>query len=191
MRTSHTLTITLAAAMIVALGLVPGAQAPQQPGRGQAPGPQGAPPGGGRGAATEQGFGIFQQRCLGCHGNPAFEKAPAPAALREMPPEKILDALTSGAMKEVGDSLTDVQRRLVAESVAGRLLGTSASGDAKAMPNLCAANPPLADPSAGASWNGWGAGTANTRFQASGGGLTAAQVPQLTLKWAFGFPNGT
>jgi polyvinyl alcohol dehydrogenase (cytochrome) len=109
-----------------------------------------------------------------------------------MPPERILEALTTGVMKEVGDMLTEQQRRLVSESVAGRLLGTSASGEAKAMPNVCATNAPLADPVAGASWNGWGADVANTRYQAArGAGLTAAQVPQLTLKWAFGFPNGT
>ena len=158
-----------AAALVCVLGLTPSAQAPQQPGAGPAPGPQGAAPAGGRGVATEQGFGLFQQRCLGCHGNPAFEKAPAPAALREMPPERILEALTTGVMKEVGDMLTEQQRRLVSESVAGRLLGTSASGDAKAMPNVCATNAPMADPVAGASWNGWGADVANTRYQAARG----------------------
>ena len=142
--------------------------------------------------STEQGFGLFQQRCVGCHGNPAFEKAPAPSALREMPPERILDALTSGTMKSVGDTLTEQQRRLVSESVAGRLIGSAASGDARAMPNVCSENPPLADPAQTPSWNGWGADGSNTRFQTSrAAGLTAARVPALTLKWAFGFPNGT
>src|SRR5947207_2589928 len=36
---------------------------------------------------------------------------------------------------------------------------------------------------AGPSWNGWGAGPANTRFQAADqAGITAAQVPNLKLK---------
>ena len=49
---------------------------------------------------------------------------------------------------------------------------------------------PLADPSASPHWNGWGVGITNTRFQpADQAGLTAAQVPKLTLKWAFGFPD--
>jgi polyvinyl alcohol dehydrogenase (cytochrome) len=162
--------------------------------RAQGPGPGGAQgPPAGRGVATELGFGLFQQRCLACHGNPAVEKAPPPAALREMSPERILDALTAGAMKTVGDTLTPVERRLVAESVAGRLLGTSSTGDAASMPNRC----PVSGPTAAAaaewpSWNGWGANLANTRFQPAGAaGLTAAQVPRLRLKWAFGFPNGT
>ena len=55
-------------------------------------------------------------------------------------------------------------------------------------PRMMAA--PLADPSASPHWNGWGVGIANTRFQpADQAGLTAAQVPKLTLKWAFGFPD--
>jgi polyvinyl alcohol dehydrogenase (cytochrome) len=44
----------------------------------------------------------------------------------------------------------------------------------------------------GRGWNGWGGGVANTRFQsADKGGLTATTVPQLTLKWAFGFAGVT
>src|SRR5882724_7326612 len=40
------------------------------------------------------------------------------------------------------------------------------------------------------SWNGWGNGVANTRFQpADQAGISAAQVPALKLKWAFAFPD--
>lgn len=50
---------------------------------------------------------------------------------------------------------------------------------------------PLGDPLAGAMWNGWGGDSSNTRFQpAAAAGLTAADVPRLTLKWAVGFPDG-
>src|SRR5205807_9618186 len=39
-------------------------------------------------------------------------------------------------------------------------------------------------------WNGWGADLTNSRFQpADHAGLTADQVPQLKLKWAFAFPS--
>ncbi len=43
-------------------------------------------------------------------------------------------------------------------------------------------------PETPAAWNGWGLSVANTRYQADAG-MTAAQVPQLQLKWAFGFPG--
>src|SRR5438128_533979 len=43
-----------------------------------------------------------------------------------------------------------------------------------------------------AEWNGWGVTITNTRFQASSAaGLSAADVPRLRLKWAFGFPGAT
>jgi polyvinyl alcohol dehydrogenase (cytochrome) len=50
----------------------------------------------------------------------------------------------------------------------------------------------MRDPAAGPAWNGWGADLANDRFQpAKAAGLTAADLPKLKLKWAFGFPGGT
>ncbi len=62
--------------------------------------------------------------------------------------------------------------------------------DAKLMPNRCAANEGLGQLNAKPSWNGWGAGLTNARFQTGAGAqLTADQVPRLKLKWAFGFPG--
>jgi len=142
-------------------------------------------------AGTESGFAVFQQRCMGCHGNPNIERAPSPAAIREMSPEKIYTALTTGPMKGQGDALSEDQRRMVATFMSGRPLGSLQQGDAKDMPDKCASNPPLADPSSGPAWNGWGADLGNSRFQsAKAAGLTADQVPHLKLKWAFGYPTG-
>lgn len=175
-------------------------QAGQAPAAGQAPvagqpaAPQQPPaPGPGRGGTpgTEAGFATFQTRCSACHGNPAVERAASPAAIREMAPEKIYDALVSGTMQVQGQSLTDVQKRGVAEFMSGRPLGSARQGDAQSMPNKCASNPTLSDPARGPAWNGWGADLSNSRFQpANAAGLTAAQVPSLKLKWAFGYPTG-
>ncbi len=140
---------------------------------------------------TELGFAVFQQHCVSCHGNPAFPRAPTPAALRAMTPERIYTALTTGMMKAVGDTLSEADRRRVAESLAGQLLGSARSGDASSMPNRCPSNPPLRN-LAGPRWNGWGNGIENHRFQtAQAAGLSAASVPHLELKWAFGYPGGT
>ena len=162
----------------------------------QAP-PPGAPPApsinaaNGASARTEQGFGLFQQKCLACHGKAEYERAPTPAALREMTPEHIYEVLTTGVMFPViGAQLTDQERRLTAESIAGRLMGTAASGDAAKMPNRCAANPRLPDPSALPAWNGWGVDLDNSRYQPKPG-LSEDQVSKLKLKWAFGFPGGS
>lgn len=68
----------------------------------------------------------------------------------------------------------------------------SAAGDSKSMTNKCASNPTLANPASGPSWNGWSPSNTNTRFQTTANaGLTAQQVPNLKLKWAFGVPNAT
>jgi polyvinyl alcohol dehydrogenase (cytochrome) len=137
------------------------------------------------------GFAVFQQHCVSCHGNPAYERAPSPATLRSMSPERIYSALTAGTMKSVGDTLSEADRRRVAESLAGQLLGSAQAGDAATMPNRCTSNPPLHH-AAGASWNGWGNGLENNRFQAAkAAGLSPESVPRLRLKWAFGFVGGT
>jgi polyvinyl alcohol dehydrogenase (cytochrome) len=108
-----------------------------------------------------------------------------------MSPERIYTALTTGVMKSVGDSLSEEDRRRVAESLAGQLLGSAQGGDARSMPNRCADNPALQDIGAG-GWNGWGNGPRNARFQSSAAaGLDATSVASLKLKWAFGFPGGT
>src|SRR5580658_10050853 len=118
-------------------------------------------------SGTEIGNGLFEQKCVTCHEHPATgSRAPSFATMKLMTPEKIYEALTTGPMAVVvGNTLTDTEKRRVAEAVTGRLIGSTGAGDAKAMPNHCASNPPLADPAAGPAWNGWGADTGNTRFQ--------------------------
>jgi polyvinyl alcohol dehydrogenase (cytochrome) len=147
----------------------------------------GPPPSG-----TEFGFAVFQQHCAQCHGNPGIERAPTPAQLQLYSPERIYEALTTGPMKSVGDALSDDQRHLVSQALAGRPFGSESAGDAAAMPNRCANNPPLPEPSSAPQWNGWGAGLANTRFQsAADAKLDATRVGSLEVKWVFGLPNST
>lgn len=140
---------------------------------------------------TEFGISAFERECTKCHGNPAVERAPTPAAIRQMPPERIYTALTTGVMRTEAANLTDEQKRRLAEYMGGRPLGSATVGDASQMPNRCPSEPKLPDPAAGAAWNGWGVDVRNTRFQDAGAaGLTPAQVAGLKLKWAFGFPLG-
>ena len=133
---------------------------------------------------------MFEQRCGVCHTKPAADsRAPDRDALRQRTPESILDALTTGSMKVNAEGLTDTQKRMIAEYITERPLGAALAGQASAMPNRCGSKP-LGNPLAGPAWNGWGVDAGNSRYQPAAG-LTAAQVPKLTLKWAFGFPNGS
>jgi polyvinyl alcohol dehydrogenase (cytochrome) len=151
------------------------------------------PPDNALGAATEFGFAFFQQKCLNCHGNAAYEKAPPPAALIQYTPERIYESLTTGPMAAViGNTMSDAQKRAVSESITGQRLGTASAGDADRMPNRCPANPRLDRAARKGAWNGWGVDLQNSRFQsAAAARLTADDMPKMKLRWAFGLPNTT
>src|SRR5215813_7243648 len=140
---------------------------------------------------TESGWSAFQTRCATCHLNPTVDRATPATVIREMTPERIYESLTTGSMKEQSQGLSDVQKRRIAEFLSGRPMGSSKAGNAKDMPNKCARNPAMSDPTAAGAWNGWGNDNSNSRFQpASSARLTAGDVPRLKLKWAFGIPTG-
>jgi polyvinyl alcohol dehydrogenase (cytochrome) len=178
----------------------------QQPAAPAAPAAAAAPAapaqGGGRGPVTpgtESGFATFQTRCVLCHANSeaersastAGQRAPTTDVLRQLTPERIYAALTTGSMQVHAKDLSDIQKVRLAEFMSSRPMGSVGAGDAGKMANRCAANPAMNDPASGPGWNGWGNGLANNRFQtAAAARLTAAQVPQLKLKWVFGYPTG-
>src|SRR5690349_12294326 len=142
---------------------------------------------------------LFEERCATCHRNPGVaraagaEQAPDIDALRKLSPDTVYNAMTMNptpAHARAQADLMDIVKRGFAEFVGGRKLGSAPAGDPKAMPNQCSANAKFPGPSAGPSWNGWSPDATNTRFQpAKAAGITAAQVPNLRLKWAFGLPN--
>jgi polyvinyl alcohol dehydrogenase (cytochrome) len=134
---------------------------------------------------------LFEQNCMTCHGNAAVEKAPDPSVLRQMSPETVYKALTTGAMAPQAAHFSDEQKRTIAEYLGGRNM-VEGSGDAARMPNKCASNSPITNLSDTPVWNGWSPDTSNARFQtAEAAGISADQVPRLKLKWAFGFPGAT
>jgi polyvinyl alcohol dehydrogenase (cytochrome) len=153
------------------------------------------------GAQVLQAINLFEQRCSACHADAslgasapaaaAASRAPTREALSRLRPEAILESITTGAMAANASGMTDLQKRILAEYLAARPLGAAKAGHAAAMSGRCTA-PASGDPAAMPMWSGWGRDASNGRMQtASAAGLTAAQVPRLTLKWAFGFPNGS
>jgi len=137
---------------------------------------------------------LFNAQCALCHtptpapaGSPN-EKAPTRGQLRDFPAEAVLTALTTGKMQLQGATLNEAQKRTVAEFVTGKRLGANTS--VAQVVNKCTKDKPMQDPAKVAGWNGHGNGPAATRFQdAKQAGLTAADLPRLKLKWAFGY-NG-
>lgn len=141
-------------------------------------------------AQTVDGAGIFRTNCATCHDGASASRAPAPEQLKDRTPESIINALTGGAMRYQGLSLSGAERRAVAEYLTGRAVGDQVKVD----PNIgrCASLPPFTTLTSGPAWNGWSADLANTHYAPEKtGGLTAAQLPKLTLKWALGLPEAT
>lgn len=125
---------------------------------------------------------LFLQNCAACHDHPK-DRIPPRAVIARRSPDEIMQTLTNGSMRAqaAGLGMNDrvgIATYLTGKAPVGRLAPTPET-------NPCAAGAaPVAD--TGPAWNGWGRDLANTRFQAEPG-ITAAQVPRLKLKWAFGY----
>lgn len=140
--------------------------------------------------ASTAGAAIYKTHCAACHDAPAT-RAPDRETLTLKTREAILASLVSGTMSIVTRDLTAADKRAVAEYL-GRPTDRSTPSPGVST-GLCAnAPPPLADALAGPRWIGWGADLANTRFQPlNEAGISVDDIPRLTLKWAFGFPEAT
>src|SRR5262245_66227980 len=95
-------------------------------------------------AQAPSGQTLFENSCATCHTATGDARTPSLAALKQRPPEAIVDALTTGAMREQGADLKDPERRAIAEFLAGRPLG----GSTAAAAGRCTA-PPAFDPTKG------------------------------------------
>ena len=136
--------------------------------------------------AQINGAAIFDRSCASCH-RVGEKDVPAPELLRTLAPEAIVTALTIGKMSAQGASLSVAERSAVAQFLTGRAPAVATAVNAA---NRCTAPAPTADPTRGPSWMNWGNDASNSRF-APQGGVTAADLPRLKLKWAFGFEGIT
>jgi len=132
--------------------------------------------------AAPDGADLYTKNCAACHETLAVIQNHV--ALKTMTPEYIVHVLDSGAMRLQAANLSRDERAAIAEFLTGKTLPSSVASQA----GRCSGPPPKS--LAGPAWNGWGADLENSRSQSGeAAGLTAAQVPKLKLKWAFGFPG--
>ena len=128
----------------------------------------------------------FTTSCATCHGESQSGRTPSRYSMSGLSPRAIVEALEKGVMKSQGESLTRGQRVAVAEYVSGRSFAR-AELPAKAW---CAQRGPVTLNLNAVTSMGFGGGLAATGFQSTArAGLTAADVPNLTLAWAFAFPD--
>ena len=128
-------------------------------------------------AAAQDGAALYTQHCAMCHDGAA--RAPSKQILSALPQDRIVTSLTSGFMRTQGEKLSPDERTAVA-----RFLSTTATVAAASSAPTCDAS---RKPPAGTSdWGSWGVTLSNERLQKSPG-FTTAQIPNLKLRWAFGF----
>jgi polyvinyl alcohol dehydrogenase (cytochrome) len=147
------------------------------------------------GANDDKAIGktVFDDHCATCHSATPAPRAMSTAEMAKLPPEKIFAALSSGLMAMLAASLSEPERRAVAIYASETPWGTVPSAKTEETLVKCTkSNPLTADALDKPHWSGWGIDLDHTHFQpATKAGLTAANLANLELKWAFGFPGGT
>jgi len=129
---------------------------------------------------------LFTKHCASCHQSEAGASGRIPqiAVLKTMAAGVIQKTLDSGIMKSQAAPLSADERAKLAN-----YLGTAFTTEKKReeIANPC---PESAGWGNGASFASWGGGLANMRFQSTqDAGIKPEDVPRLTLKWAFAFPD--
>jgi polyvinyl alcohol dehydrogenase (cytochrome) len=137
-------------------------------------------------AQAPTGETTFKGFCASCHMEADNDKIPSISKLQRLNANTVLRALTEGAMRIQGDTISAEQRVAVAEYLSG---GKVIEQPINFTQGMCASIPALATPGKGAVWNGWGSDEKNNRYQTETGGLSVANVSKLKLKWAFGVPD--
>jgi len=133
---------------------------------------------------------VYTMHCARCHDD-TLPRMPTRDALRERSARQIQTAMTSGVMRQFGGALSAAERRAVAEFLSDDPAGTLASS-LTTLPDtaFCSADVETAVDLSAPAWNGWGVDLTNRRFQPTeAAGLSAEDVPQLSLRWVFGFPD--
>ena len=145
-------------------------------------------------SAQSESAGVNQYftNCASCHeSNDPGHQAPKTAVLKQMTPERILEVMTTGSMRNAAAALSDQDKRLIAEWVAGRKIDTDLVGAAEKMPNACASHPQYASRTrrpgtAGASTTGTRDSSRPRRRAVSGTGVAPATEVGLRVSWRNG-----
>jgi polyvinyl alcohol dehydrogenase (cytochrome) len=133
-------------------------------------------------AVSPDGQAVYLAHCAQCHEQ-VTPRVPNRDALQRMSAPRILRALDAGAMLAIAMTMHRDERIAVAE-----YLGTDAADSGPAPASFCVDRSVRLAATPKTTWNGWSPTTGNARLQSSGAAaLTADRVPQLKLKWAFGF----
>ncbi|ALO46004.1 PQQ-binding-like beta-propeller repeat protein [Pseudohongiella spirulinae] len=140
-------------------------------------------------AENLDGDSLYTQYCAMCHTAPQDERTPPRDALSTYTANSIYRALTEGVMRAQGAPLTAEQQIALSEFLAGEPMREEL---AAAPTQRCDLPMPQFELSLPGNWNGWGNGLSNERHQSSRGtSITADNIDQLELVWAWGLENAS
>ena len=129
---------------------------------------------------------LFEEACASCHTEGGDGRTPGVAMLRTLSPRAIVASLEDGVMQAEGSGLTPEQRVGLAEYLAGRAYTAGILPETA----FCAAGGWAAPDLGAISSMGFGGNLEATGFQPTElAGLSADDVPNLQLRWAFAFPE--
>ena len=129
---------------------------------------------------------LFAASCASCHSEAQSGRTPSRFSLSGLSPRAIVAALETGAMRAEGESLTREQRIAIGEYVTGRAFTRALLPESA----YCAQRGPAPFDIRDVAWMGFGGNLEGTGFQpAARAGITAVDVPNLRLRWAFAFPD--
>ena len=135
-------------------------------------------------APPPDGAALYATRCAACHDHAADRIPPKVLISITRSAEDVIDTLTLGVMRTQAAGLSGEEIKSLAVYLTGKQPAPRAAADANPCP--AAAAPRLSlSPS---DWRSWGRDLASSRFQPEPG-FTAAQVPQLKLRWTFAYPG--
>lgn len=130
---------------------------------------------------THPGRALYADNCLSCHSG-AVTKAPATVWLEMLEPDIVLASMQGGVMQQQAAHLTLEEQTQIAEYLVRVSLDDY---QPPAAPPQCELVSFAGAPPAAVGW-----GHDNRRFIPAGiGGLEAADLPDLELKWALGYPG--
>ena len=127
---------------------------------------------------------LFATNCAVCHMDDGQSRAPSMIHLGAMTPRSIVASLETGKMQLQGDSLTRSEKIALAEMLTGRTF----KENTQAL-NLCTDQEIQLENQRYVGWGGNKEGTGYIPPEVAQ--LPASSIPELKLKWAFGFEGGT
>lgn len=130
---------------------------------------------------------IFYSTCYTCHKDTAGFLAPGISVLSLMTPRAVFAALVNGKMRQQAASLSENERKAVAEWVTGgKLKSTVIAENAYTAFSLPKHGRSIYD------YSGWGGNITGTGLRSSQeAGINSSNISSLKLKWVFAFPDAT